>query len=155
MIHGQKLVPLGGIYIRLRYYTETWITWRKYQVSLLERNLIHMAFLISWRKVKGKNYLFLGSKNDALYHVEGEVWVPVLKSFVWRLHDGRWVSEIKFLHNIIYKSPIICFEIYCHKNILHFEITQHGKPIFSHHFNVSLPHTTQIFLEIDDGESRN
>ena len=49
----------------------------------------------------------------------------------------------------------ICFEIYCHENVLHFQIAQHGNPIFEHYFNVSLPHTTQIFLEINGGESRN
>jgi hypothetical protein len=48
----------------------------------------------------------------------------------------------------------LLFEIYCHEDILHFEITQHGKPIFVQYFKVSLPHTTQIFLEINGGEKR-
>ena len=49
----------------------------------------------------------------------------------------------------------ILVEIYCHENVLHFEITEYGKSIFSHYFTVSLPHTTQIFLEIDGGDKRN
>ena len=66
-----------------------------------------------------------------------------------------WEFSIKKINHSFYLSMDIYFEIYCHDNILHFEITQRGKPIFAHEFKVSLPHTTQIFLKIDGGESRN
>ena len=56
------------------------------------------------------------------------------------------------------KNPVffkVYFEIYCHKNVLHFQFTQQRKIIFTHNFNVSLPDTSQIFLKIDGGKSRN
>ena len=53
------------------------------------------------------------------------------------------------------ETILIIVEIYCDENALHFEISEHGEPIFRQYFTISLPHTTQIFLEIDGGNKRN
>ena len=65
------------------------------------------------------------------------------------MSDAKRCVQIKEINDLF------LFKIYFHDNILHFEITERGKPIFTQYFEVSLPHTSQIFVKIDGGKKRN